>query len=347
VSGAGVSNLTIKIAQSINEISKQAWDELSAGRPFQSHRWYRFGEHVMNDSRPVYLLACRGDEVIGRAALWKIRNEPLPLSPGVGRTITESTVRRRPLLICRSPLSNSSGLILPDDPLRVEASRLLSEAALDISRQGGCLALVFDFLGREECEGWRKEFTPIQLEDPGTILHNRWNNLEAYLEDGNKKDRQHYKRTIREAEKLGIKIEKRGKVQDVTAALKLIRNVDRRHGNSPNPWMGGLLENLEMAQGTWLEATQHGKLVGCGALFEDNDTQLTTALGLAENVPYVYLLLTYASLEDAFQKKVRALRWGSGAYEVKKGLGFELEDNNHIVVSSASIIIRALLKAIR
>ncbi|MBK8605102.1 MAG: hypothetical protein IPN87_19315 [Saprospiraceae bacterium] len=83
------------------------------------------------------------------------------------------------------------------------------------------------------------------------------------------------------------------------------------------------------------------------ALFEDNQTQLTTALGLADRIPYVYLMLTYASLEDAFQKHVAAMRWGSGAYDVKKSLGFKLEENNYIVVSSTSLIIRTLIRSLR
>ncbi len=301
----------------------------------------------MNDCKPAYLLAYHEDELIGRAALWKVSNEPLPLSPGIGRAITESTLRRRPLLICRSPLSSASGLILPDGILRNETLKMLGEAALNISSQNHCLALVFDFLNEEESAAWQGEFTSMQLSDPGTIMRNRWNSLEAYLDDGNKKDRQHYKRTLREAEKLGITIEKHSRVPDVNAALRLIRNVERHYKNSPNPWMQSLLENLEMVQGTWLEARQNGTLVGCGALFEDNQTQLTTALGLAENIPYVYLLLTYASLEDAFRKNVTSLRWGSGAYAVKKNLGFTLEENNYIVVSSSSLIIRTLIKSLR
>ncbi|HNH03863.1 MAG TPA: peptidogalycan biosysnthesis protein [Anaerolineales bacterium] len=341
------ANLTIQTAQSINEIDRQTWNALSTGLPFQSHRWYQFGERVMYDCKPTYLLAYHQNELIGRAVLWKISSEPLPLSPGIGRTITETTLRRRPLLICRSPLSNASGLILPKNSLRVETRNALSEIALQTSRQGNCLALVFDFLDEGDSQGWEGDFVPVQLSDPGTVMHSRWASLEEFLESGNKKDRQHFKRTLREAEKLGITIEKHSKVNDVEAALKLIRNVERHYKNSPNPWMRSLLENLEQVQGTWLEAKQNGILVGCGALLDDNEAQLTTALGLAENIPYVYLLLTYASLEDAFQKKLPVLRWGSGAYDVKKSLGFELEENNHIVVSSTSLIIRTLIRSLR
>ena len=68
-----------------------------------------------------------------------------------------------------------------------------------------------------------------------------------------------------------------------------------------------------MADGTWLEAHIGESLVGCGLIFEDNGAQMTTGLGLAENEPYVYFLLVYASLEAAFEKRVRLLRWGTGA----------------------------------
>ena len=337
-------DLTIRIAASIHAIDPKEWDRLSAGRPFQSHRWYSFGERVMRDCEPVYLLAYQTGMLIGRASLWVVRNEPLPISPGAGRAILQAILRRWPLLICRSPLSSATGLILPPELLRDETLRALCRSALSVSKQKGCLALLFDFLSNEESQHWPDGFSPVMVSDPGTILQNRWQNLEAYLAEGNKKDRQHYKRTFREAEKLGINIERHRLVRDIPAALELIRNVDRHHKNESNPWMRGVLENIEAASGTWLEARQHGTLVGCGAVLEDNEVQLTTALGLAENIPYVYLLLTYASLEEAFLKNVHTLRWGSGAYDVKRKLGFEMEDNASIVVSSAYPPINMLVK---
>ena len=200
---------------------------------------------------------------------------------------------------------------------------------------------MFDFLSKQESENWRKGFTSIKMQDPGTLMENRWHSMDEYLADGNKKDRQHYKRTLREAEKLGITVERHAKVEDVESALKLIDNVDKRYGNPPNPWMRPMLKNLEMIDGVWLEARQHGKLVGCGALLLDNETQLTTALGLAEDVPYAYLMLGYASLEEAFTRKVRALRWGSGAYEVKQNLGFTPEDNNYITLAGTNLLTKA------
>lgn len=197
---------------------------------------------------------------------------------------------------------------------------------------------MFDFLSKPESENWSGAFVSIQVQDPGTVMQNHWKSMDDYLADGNKKDRQHYKRTLRKAEKLGITLERHKQVKDVEAALELIHNVDKRYGNPPNPWMRPLLEKLEMVDGVWLEARQHGKLVGCGALLVDNESLLTTALGLAEDLPYVYLLLAYASLEEAFARNVRALRWGSGAYDVKQKLGFTLEDNNYITLAQTNLL---------
>lgn len=335
-----MTGIIINILRSIDELDARVWDELSAGKPFQSHRWYVFGERVMQDCRPFYLLAYQEGKLIGRAALWEIHNEPLPTPPGLGRALLGAILRRYPLLICRSPLANTSGLILPPPPLRDETLSAICGQALAISKQIRSLALMFDFLSKPESENWQNGFSSIQVQDPGTAMHNRWHSMDEYLQDGSKKDRQHYKRTLREAEKLGITVERHAQVQDVESALALIGNVDKRYGNAPNPWMRPLLENLEMAGGVWLEAKQHGKLVGCGALFFDNETQLTTALGLADDMPYAYLMLGYASLAEAFARKVRALRWGSGAYDVKRNLGFTLEDNNYITLAGTNPLVK-------
>jgi predicted N-acyltransferase len=175
-------------------------------------------------------------------------------------------------------------------------------------------------------------------------MSNRWESLEAFLEAGNKKDRQHYKRTLREADKLGIRISQPEHVTDLDRVLSLIGNVDRHHHNAPNPWMRNLLTNFGQTQGTWIEAHIGDRLVGGGLLLEDNEAQMTTALALEDNLPYLYFMLIYACLEVAFEKRVRLLRWGSGAYEVKKQLGFELECNNNAIFCSSQMLVSRIVK---
>ncbi len=323
---------SLKIVSSIHAIEPHIWDQLSETRPFQSHRWYAFGQQVMADCPSIYLLVYENNNLIGRACLWLVRNEPLPPNfPAPLKILVSTLLKRWPLFICRSPMANTSGLIVPQDARREVVLSMLTKAALIAGKQQGASMVLFDFLNESETQDWPSDFVMTKMPSSGTVMENHWQTMEDYLAHANKKDRQHYKRSLREAEKRGIELTQLSGVSDMGAALKLIRNVERRHASPPNPWMRSLLERVELAGGTWLEAHIGNKLVGCGLILEDQNTQMTTALGLAENEPYVYFLLIYAGLENAVKKHVHLLRWGSGAYEVKKKLGFELEKNNYLI----------------
>lgn len=329
--------LEIKAVSSIHAIQPAVWDQLSAGRPFQSHQWYAFGERVMADCPATYLLVFDDDKLIGRACFWLVRNEPLPPTlPRSLRFLISAFLKRWPLFVCRSPMANMSGLTLPNDAQRDSIILELARAALTTARQYHASIVVFDFLKETDLRGWPPGFSRTKLPSPGTVMENHWKSMEEYLAHGNKKDRQHYKRSLREAQKLGIELKRHQRVSDVDAAVELIRVVEQRHTSSPNPWIPALLENIEMVDGTWLEAYRGTKLVGCGLIFEDNGAQMTTALGLAENEPYAYFLLIYASLESAFEKRVRLLRWGTGAYDVKQRLGFKPELDNFLTFAGTS-----------
>lgn len=303
----------------------------------------------MADCLPTYIVLHLGQEPVARATLWRVKNEPLPLPPGKTRDFIQSLFKRWPLLVCRSPLSNSSGLILPEPPLRAPALAALTRLAREQLQQQGGSFLLFDYLTEAESglPGWPADFLPFNISDPGTILHNRWESFEDYLAGGNKKDRQHYKRTRREAEVLGSQVTQNASIIEIDYALDLIRQVEERHGSPPNPWARAMLEHLSMVDGTFLEAKIDDRLVGCGLLFEDRQTQLTSALGLAKDIPFVYFQLLYASLQIALAHKIKTLRWGSGAYDVKKQLGFDLELNNFVLLHGRHPILNTLLKLVK
>ena len=339
-----MNGLHVKTFFSINEINARAWDRLSGGLPFQSYRWYTFGERVLSDCSPIYLLAFDNDTLIARASMWLVRNEPLPKMPRPVKLLIAALIKQWPLLICRSPMANTSGIILEDSAQREAVLAVLTKSAIAQARQRKASIVLFDFLTESEMNEWPSDFVKLKMPSAGTMMSNRWQSLDEFLADGNKKDRQHYKRTLREADKLGIHLTRHKTVPNIDAALTLIRNVEKRYSSSPNPWMRALLENIEMVHGTWLEAHMEERLVGCGLMLEDQNVQLTTGLGLAANIPYAYFLLIYASLEAAFAKKVSLLRWGTGAYEVKQRLGFELEQNNNSVLFGANPLTRFIIK---
>ena len=332
--GAGMSTLIVKTYKSIQEIDPAIWDGIVAGRGFQSHNWYTFGEHAMADCPPTYLIAWDGEKAVASAALFRVQNEPLPL-PKVARRFMASVLKRRPLLVCRSPLADTSAMLLPGEPLRDHALVALTEAAQDEFKKQRCSFLVFDYLLTEQLKypAWPHGYEPITVSEPGTFMPIEWESFEAYLDAGNKKDRQHYKKTLREADENGIVLSRHKTVPDLDAALALVENVSIWHGSAPNPWTRGLLENFSMIDGTWLEIHRGDKLVGCGAVVRDNRFQLATALGLEDDVPGGYFLLLYAALEEAFRHNVRLVRFGSGAYDVKRRLGLHLENTNHAMIS--------------
>ncbi|HKJ37794.1 MAG TPA: hypothetical protein VJ972_03390 [Anaerolineales bacterium] len=338
-----MKNIQVQVHKSIQEIDPKIWDQIAATRGFQSHRWYTFGERVMHDCPPTYLVAWDGDKPVAGAAFFKIKNEPLPL-PKIARQFMSSILKRRPLLVCRSPLADTSALLLPGEPLRDDALSAIAQVAQNEFKEQRCSFLVFDFLLTEQLKypSWPAGYERITVSEPGTYMPIIWNSFEEYLEAGNKKDRQHYKRSVKQAEESGLVLSKHKTVSDVDAAMKLINDVSIWHGSAPNPWTRNMLENFSMIDGTWLEIRKGEELVGCGAVLRDNKFQIATALGLADDVPGGYFVLLYSALQEAFEHKVRLVRLGSGAYDVKRRMGFHLEDTNHAMISMASMMSRAL-----
>ena len=337
-----MTSFEVRTFYRISDIDARSWDQLSGQSPFQDYRWFTFGERVMSDCPPVYLLVYDNNLLIARAAFWLVRNEPLPQMPVPVKTLVKALLKRWPLLICRSPMANTSGLIMKDGLQSETILDRISQAAISEAGKKNASVVLFDFLDESNTQGWPSNFVTLKMPSPGTILKNRWQSLEDFLADGNKKDRQHYKRSLREAEKLGIRLTQHKSIPDIEGALALIRKVEHRYSSSPNPWLANMLKNIEMVDGIWLEAHIEEKLVGCGLIVNDKNVQMTTALGLADNIPYVYFLLIYASLESAFKKEIQWLRWGTGAYEVKQRLGFELEQNNHSVLAGTNQLTRFL-----
>ncbi|HXQ32977.1 MAG TPA: hypothetical protein VN843_03025, partial [Anaerolineales bacterium] len=141
-----MTGLQVRTFFSIKEIDARAWDRLSGQLPFQSYNWYTFGERVLFDCLPVYLLVYEENNLVARASMWLIQNEPLPKMPRPVKWIIAALVKRWPLLICRSPLANTSGIIVEDNLRREAILATLTQAALEQARQRKASIVLFDFL---------------------------------------------------------------------------------------------------------------------------------------------------------------------------------------------------------
>ena len=341
-------DIEVRVFHQVSEVDPILWDRLSAGRPFASHRWYRFGETVMADCEPVFIGAFLQSEMIARATFWVVRNEPLPIPWAPARVLFQSIMQRWPLFICRSPLSNWTGLILPDPPLRRPVLAALARTAVQEAKKYAASFLLFDFLaeGQAGWEDWPGTFSRFSFSDPGTLLEITWPKFEDYLEDLNTKARKHYRQHNREAGRLGIQVKQQNTVTDIEEVLPIIQDVEIRHHSSPNPWIRKMLENIGLVGGVWLTASLNGQIEGCELILEDNGAVMVASLGLANRVSHIYHLLGYKDIQYAIEIGARCLRWGSGAYETKRRLGFKLEDNNYLVFCGLNPLSRLVARMV-
>ncbi|MBM3153297.1 MAG: GNAT family N-acetyltransferase [Chloroflexi bacterium] len=337
--------LETQVTHRLEESSPDEWDALSRGRPFSSHNWYVFGERVMADCHPTIITVYKCGTAVARATFWLVRNEPLPL-PSPLRRIFSAYLHYRPLFICRSPLAYAPGMALPEPPLQAPAIEAIIGVARDeVKRQGGSF-LVFDFIPAGLVPCWPQGFTCYSFPNPGTVMELQWDSFEAYLASRNGRKRYHYNRTLREAEKLELRLERLEHVPDLDLAVDLVRRVEARHRTAANPWLRGMLGNIDLVEGTWLEASIGKRLAGCGLVMYDRDSQLLGPVGIDEKSPVIYSRLLYASLQDAFRPGIHTLHWGSGAYEFKRRLGFRLETNDQVHFQAIGRLPRTLARLI-
>lgn len=320
-------------------MGEEVWDRLSGTRPFASYRWYRYGERAMEDCTPLYVCVSRRGEAVARASFWLVRNEPLPLQPGPLRGALHAFLRVKPLLVCRSPVADASGLVLPgadaDPALRGPALRAILETARAYGRRAGASFLMFDYLSPEQTAlaEWPGELVAMTLAEPGTCLPVAWESYEAYLKSLSKSAWKDYRRQHNQAERRGVEIRTSLAVDaaEMDDALRLIHGVEARHGAPQKPWARAMLANAaQAAAATWITARVAGRLVGCGLLLADQGVHLATLLGLEEGEPYVYFQIVYRAIRQAIESGAQALRAGSGAYELKQRLGFQIEANNYL-----------------
>jgi predicted N-acyltransferase len=342
---SGNPHLEIQVAHSIAEFAPDAWDALTGGAPFQSHCWYRFGEAVMADCEPTYLTVSEDGRALARAALWRVRDEPLPIIYAPAGHLLQAYLRRRPLMICRSPLSSMPGVLLPPPPLREAALPILAAAAREQAEAARASFLVFDFLTPGLRDVLACGLVRGEVSGPGTVMDLPWRSFDEFVGERSRNERKHYQRTLRHAAELGITVTRHRQVERIPEALELIRNMERRFRSAPNPWMKGMMEHIHQVDGTWLAATIGDRLVGCELLLQDNGAQLVTALGLAHEVPYVYFALGYEDIRVAIESGVRTLYWGSGAYDVKRRLGFSLYPNNLVAFAGLGFGPRLMARA--
>jgi predicted N-acyltransferase len=337
-------SLEPRVAHSVAQVGQEAWDRLAGERPFASYRWHRFGETVLSGDLPVYLLVYQNGDPVARATCWVRHDELVPLAPGPGRRLVETLLARWPLLICQAPLAAVSGLILPEPPLHDEALALLARAAREEARRYHASFVPFVYLGPEEaaCDGWPRGYGTVELPEPGTCLPIVWPDFSSYLGSRSRSMRKDYRRHCNRAADLGIEVAVAPVVTQADKAMALIRGVEAHHASQPNPWARAALEHAGMVDAIWLTARIDRRLVACGLLLGDRGTWFLALLGLDYGVRYAYFQMLYAALRATIERRARMLIGGTGAYEIKRRLGFQLVDTNYVAFAGRGSLLGGL-----
>ena len=326
----------VQVAHSVEEIGQPEWDRLGDDQPFASYRWYRFGEAVHANDVPIYVTLHRAGEPVARATFWLKRHETLPIPSRAVRFLLEMVLRHRPLLVCRSPLSGMSGLILPAPPHREAALETICLFAQELVRQHRASFLLFDYLDPTlmDWPGWPDGHVRVPNMSPGTQMAITWRDFESYLTQMSKKRRYNIRRDYRLVAEEGITISQYPAVMDLDKAMELHRNVNKRYKAPTESWMRPAMAHADMVDAVWLAAEKDGQLIGCELMLGDRGTWFVTGLGLDRGARNVYFVLGYEDIRYAIEHGARTLRWGSETYDVKKRLGFEPEGYNNLIFAS-------------
>jgi predicted N-acyltransferase len=220
--------------------------------------------------------------------------------------------------------------------LRDEAFKTILSHAQDLVHQFGASVLLFDYLDREALDWpvWPDPLVTVPDLHPGTYLPLCWPDFDSYLSHLNKKQRYNVRRNYRLVAEEGIEIKPYRTVADVGRAMELHQQVNVRYRSPTDPWMRRAMEHAGMVDAIWLAAEQGDRLVGCELMLGDKDAWFVMGLGLDYSVKNVYFALGYEDIRCAIERGARILRWGAGAYEVKRRLGFQPENTSNLVFGS-------------
>jgi predicted N-acyltransferase len=325
------TSFDIQIAQSIQEIEREVWDQLSKDQPFTSYQWYRFSESVLVNEKPMYIILTLNKKPVAGAALRVTREEPVPANSRLVQYLIATALHYWPFLLCQVPFVGKTGLILPNPPLRDAALEAIAKSAQHQAQLHQASFLGFTFLNEDVAKspGWPSDFAAIEFPVPTTRLDIKWSNFDEYINHLPRKRRKHYRQNLKRTTEMNVEISIQPTVTDIDEAMVLIKNVQEKHSDT-TPWNRQLLENASMVDSVWIEAKVEDKLVGCELVVGDRGHWCVLTLGRDYDFDYVYFFLGYADIRFAIENGAQALYWGECSYDTKRRFGFQIGTNNYV-----------------
>jgi hypothetical protein len=342
-------NYDLQIAHSVEEIGEEAWDSLSEDRVFSSYKWYAFGEKVLVNCPPTYILLSRGGRPAARATFWLKRQEWLPITSKPARFGAERLLERWPLFTCEAPLISISGLLLPETDDQTVLLEKIALTARELAKQTHAIGTIFSYIPANEARqaAWPKSYSPISYSDAETSLELDWVDFESYIKHLAKSTRRNIKLHNKAADELAIAIKTHSSVTALDEAINLIQNVETHHKVGHRPWTRAMLQNAGMVESQWISAWCGDHLAGCCSIFGDGTARTATLLGLDYSYSqwiHVYYQLIYAVVRCAIESGCKLLYGGGGAYELKRRLGFRRLPDDYLMIEATGRLMDGLLK---
>ncbi len=320
----------IEVVTDPAQLDVLAWDHLNTGLPFSGTRWLPLYRQMLQDPELILLLLRRQGRLVGRAILTQSRQPGVPITSALGRRIVKLVLGRFPILVCQTPLACASGLLLPEGD-EVNALRALDVSVRQLARGRHASFFTLGWLNPAQRQIVAQTGLYQHMEmDGATWLPVKWASFEEYVSSLGKSARKDLHRHMNRARDLGIVVERTHRFAHLRdSLLPLIGNVEAAHNSADARVFGpNILEVTERElpdRSVMLLARCGESLAGCGLLLHDEGTLILAMLGLDYQFKYVYFQLLYEAIRYAIENGIRAVRGGSGAYEFKQRLCFQLE----------------------
>jgi hypothetical protein len=346
--------MQFKIFEGITAVDQATWGQITRGYPYAGWRWCQYGEAVIN-RQGTYLVAYEGDEPVGGAVFWVMHKESIPTRNPLVRWFLETYLKRRPLVVCRTPvLTDHKGLFLPPDPAqRATVLDEIKRLGVAITRKNKGSFLLADYLVEEEVDyDWGDFFKLKDFLNVGTRMNIEWETFDEYmaaLKAQNKKAHKNVRHNTHYAQEAGIVLHFQHATPPVDDVMHLI-DTKMKHYKVPcdAAWIRQIISAVSLLpeqNAVWVSAYLDDNMVGCELLLHDDENHICKPVlyGRDYTAEYVYFYMSYEDIRYAIETlRVKTIIYDTEAYDFKRRIGFAFDTRNNLVFCPNSRLERAL-----
>jgi len=313
---------------SILEIDPAAWHSLTQNAPFQDYQWHRFCEEIYHQTPHFYVTFEESDgTLVACASLWVYGEQvSLPIASKTIQWAAQKMIRHSPVVACEIPLAQFSSIHLAAgvDPANILPP--LTEFTEELARQNRASFVYFNDTVFPTGQNpqvdrlWFPNYVPYEF-PPEYYLPIEWPDFSNYLASRSPSTQKDYRRHLNRTKDVQLSV---GEIsQPIAPILELIQNVNEKHGNPETFWAEAAIKHQHLVNGTWITATLHGRLVGCGLLVGNEGNHRLLLLGMDYEVWGIYFRMMYTAIETAINQGTKRLFAGTGSAQFKSNLGFQ------------------------